>query len=150
MSPEDFSPTVFVARKPRRFDWRRPRQICIQRIAEEKQSRSDLDGTMNHKSPTNEEIRIYEQHSLENSFRKNFSKVENQLDEALARKDPNEFWRMWSEATEDGIIDVCEYCQTERKQFTGHGIARYPLRRHKAPQVFQDHQGHAAFFHQSH
>ena len=52
---------------------------------------------------------------------------------------------MWSMATEDGIVDVCEYCQTERKQFIGHGIARYTLRRHKAPKVLQNHRGHAAF-----
>ena len=52
---------------------------------------------------------------------------------------------MCSMATEDGIVGVCEYCQTERKQFIGHGIPRYTLRRHTAPQVFQDHCGHAAF-----
>ena len=40
---------------------------------------------------------------------------------------------------------MCEYSLTERKQFTGHGKARYTLRRHEAPQVFQDHHGHAAF-----
>ena len=105
--PRDFSPTVFVARKPRSFDWQKLRQICIQRIAEEKQSSRHSDGTMNHKSPTDEEIRNYEQYSLENSFRKHLSRVENQLDEALARKDPTEFWRMWSMATKDGIVDVC-------------------------------------------
>ena len=82
--------------------------MCIQRIDEEKQSSSDFDGTMIHKSPTNEDIKIYEKHKLENSFRKHFSKVESQLEEAFARRDPNEFWKMWSMATEDAIVDVCE------------------------------------------
>ena len=81
----NFSPTVLVARKPRRFDWQRLRQMCMQRIDEEKQSSSNFDGAMNYKNPTSEEIKIYEQHRLENSFRRHFSKIESQLEEALAR-----------------------------------------------------------------
>ena len=69
----------------------------------EKQSSSEFDGTRNHKSATNEEIKIHEQHRLENGFRKHFSKIERKLEEALARRDPNEFWKSWSKAAEDGI-----------------------------------------------
>ena len=121
MCPRNFSPTVFAARKPRSCDWQGLRQLCIQRIDVEKQNSSKIDGATKHRSPTNEEIKIYEQHRLENSFPKHFSKVESQLEEALTRRDPNEFWKIWSMATKDGIVDVCEYSQTERKQFTGHG-----------------------------
>ena len=89
MCPRDFSPTVFVARKPSSFDWQRIKQTCIQRMDEEQQSCSSIDGATKHGSITNEEIKIYEQHRLEISFRKHFSKVESQLEEALARSDPN-------------------------------------------------------------
>ena len=88
LCPRNFSPTVFAARKPRSFDWQRLRQACIQLMDEVKQSSSNIDGATKHRSPTNEEIKIYEQHRLESSFRKHFSKVERQLEEeALARED---------------------------------------------------------------
>ena len=89
----DFSPTVFVARKPWSFDWQRIQQTCIQRIDEEKQSSSNIDGATKHGSLTNEEIKICEQHRLENSFQKLFSKVKSQLEEALARRDPSRWPR---------------------------------------------------------
>ena len=92
-----------------------------------------------------QEIKIHEQQELEYSFRRHFAKVEHELQAALAYKNPDVFWRLWSSATEDAIIQVCAHGSSERRHYTGHGNATYMFRKHKASQAFQDHEQHAAF-----
>ena len=120
---------------------------------EERQSSSNIDRAAKHRSPTNEEIKIYEQHRLENSFWKHFSKVESQLEEALARREPNEFWRMWSMGTEDGIVDVCVmFVSTARQRGNisldtkKRGIHSEDIQPHKFSKTTTD----TPLFHQSH
>ena len=56
MCPRDFSPTVFVARKPMSFDWLRLKQTCTQRMDDVKRNSINIDGATMHRSPANEEI----------------------------------------------------------------------------------------------
>ena len=71
--------------------------------------------------------------------------MEHELQASLAYKNPDVFWRLWSSATEEAIVHVCAHSAGERRHYTGHGNATYMLRKHRASQVFQDHEQHAAF-----
>ena len=136
MSPKDFSPTVFALKKPRSFDWQRLKTRCTQRI--------DMERQHNGERPADEqEIKIYEQRELENSFRSHFARVENDLQAALLHKSLDVFWRLWSSATEEATVQACAHNSGEHRQYTGHGKATYTLRKHIASKVFQDHEQHA-------
>ena len=138
MSPKDFSPTVFTLKKPRSFDWQRLKTRCIQRI--------DMERQHNGERPVDEqEIKIYEQQELENSFRSHFARVEHELQAALAYKNPDVFWRLWLSATEEAIVQACAHNSSERRLYVGRGSATHMLRKHKASQALQDHEQRAAF-----
>ena len=82
---------------------------------------------------------------MENSFRSHFAGLEHELQAALDDKNPDVFWRLWSNATEEAIGQACAHNSGERRHFSGHGNATYMLTKHKASQVFQDNEQHAAF-----
>ena len=44
MSPKDFSPTVFILKKPRNFEWYRLKTRCMQRINMERQDSAERPG----------------------------------------------------------------------------------------------------------
>ena len=87
-----------------------------------------------------QEIKIYE-----NCFRSHFARVENDLRAALVCKNLAVFWRLWSSATEEAIVQACAHNSGERRPYTGHGKAAYTFRKRIASKVFQDHEQHAAF-----
>ena len=144
MSPKEFFlAPVFTLKKPRSFEWQRLKTRCMQRI--------DMERQHSVERPVDEqEIKIYEQQELENRFRSHFARVEHELQAALAHKNPDVFWRLWSSATEEAILQVCAHSAGERRHHTRHGNATYMLRKHKASQVFQDHEQQCGLFLQSH
>ena len=78
-----------------------------------------------------------------------FARVENELEAALAYKNPDVFIMLLSNATEEAIVQASAHNSGERRHYTGHGKATYMLRKHKASKVFQDHDA-CRLLHHSH